>query len=175
MDFCEYPFSFWEISRHELGRFLENSSIFGWVFQKSVWFTPRNSLIIILQLNALFWMSVPPIGLCLCSKDRPNSRAVHLNPLRPSSSIPSCPHNPFEPFQPFTFEYDKIHGINSNISPYSMFAHHILSISLWISCVPVAKFCHQFCHQSVCWWQRPCRRRSQNFATWRRNSRSVYR
>ena len=29
---------------HELARFLENSSIFGWVFQKSVYVTPQNHL-----------------------------------------------------------------------------------------------------------------------------------
>ena len=60
--FCEYLFSFSKISWHELDRFLENSSIFGWNFQKSVCVTPRNSKFIF-WLNVLFWMSFLEIVL----------------------------------------------------------------------------------------------------------------
>ena len=38
----------------ELDRFLENSSIFEWVFKKSVYVMPWNPLNIIFRLNALF-------------------------------------------------------------------------------------------------------------------------
>ena len=57
-----------KISGYELDRFLENSSIFGWVFQISVCGTPRNSLNIIFRRNALFSMSFPEIDLCHAQK-----------------------------------------------------------------------------------------------------------
>ena len=60
--FCEYLFSFWKISGHKLVRLLENSSIFWWVFQKSICVTPRNSSKIIFRPNSLFWMSFREIG-----------------------------------------------------------------------------------------------------------------
>ena len=66
--FCVYLFSFCKISGHELDRFLENLSIFGWVSEKSIFVTPRYSLNIIFRLNALFWITFPEIGLCHVSK-----------------------------------------------------------------------------------------------------------
>ena len=44
---------------NESDRFLENPSIFGWAFQKSVCFKTRNSYI----LNSLFWISFPAISV----------------------------------------------------------------------------------------------------------------
>ena len=81
-------FSKFQFPGFELDRFLENSSIFGWVCQKLVRVTPRNFSNIIFQLNVLFWMSFPEIGLCHAPKFL-NWRLDKFSRNRSSS----CPRN----------------------------------------------------------------------------------
>ena len=61
-----------------LGNSFRPFSIFshGWVFQKSVFITPRNSLYIMFRLNALFWMSFPETGLWLSQCDTPQKSKI---------------------------------------------------------------------------------------------------
>ena len=86
-------FSKFQYPGHELDRFLENSSInfceYLFSFCKiSVSVMPQNSRNIIFQLNALFWMSFPEIGLFHAPKVW-NWRLDEFSRNRSSS----CPRN----------------------------------------------------------------------------------